>query len=98
MIWLTRFKTWVMMRRHANSLIEYPVAKSLVNLTKTLDDEKEKKQLLERALAIFIDHYGADHHIVAITRNNLALALRNLGNNQEAVKLLQQALQGLRRV
>jgi tetratricopeptide (TPR) repeat protein len=76
-------------RDHAN------VATTLGNLGNaygSLGDHAKKRDMQERALAIFERAYGRDHANVAIALTNLGEACGGLGDTVEALEYLQRAL------
>lgn len=57
----------------------------------------EAVPLLERAIAIYADHFAADDFRAGIAHNNLGNALSDLGDQHAALPHLQQALRSYRR-
>ncbi|HWB73710.1 MAG TPA: serine/threonine-protein kinase [Nannocystaceae bacterium] len=61
------------------------------NIYAAKSDPQQAKQYLERAIAVAIESYGADHLRVAKYRGNLSPVLGKLGDPEQAVAMAQQA-------
>ena len=66
---------------------------NLGNACGNLGNNEKKKQLLERALAIFEEHFGLHHPNTAETLGNLADAYENIGWIADAKTYVNRAYQ-----
>lgn len=87
----------------AKTFSDQPAAEALVRYTlgqnyHYLGDQQNALKQNELALAIQRQHLGPDHPDTLATLNMLAIALKELGNYDEAIKILYETLQAKRRV